>query len=299
MITDEVNGDTNLVIIECIDLPLGLKATVDFVDALDSKRNDLKAEIAILCSNTGFEKITMRKGKRKNIHLISALKADEPNAKAVIKEIVYPCVIKFEGMDFTYKWAKKFGNILEADSFDSKSITFLENPVIDWILQQAGYHLYQNPNNKSLEISNVFEPPIEVRHGQDILLAKEIQIIVRYSTEWYSQKMTIDASLGFYDYLKKRIYLGAEATQSMSVDLNRDLWEPIDFIPTSEDLVVVDRNNYVELYIIDGIPPFEPNKLPELNSLAIHNCNVPNHDEEFKERSERMLMHKAREKRIQ
>jgi len=51
-----------VVVIECKDWnrPIGIA----FIDALDSKRRDLGASIAMICSNSGFTSDALRKAAR-------------------------------------------------------------------------------------------------------------------------------------------------------------------------------------------------------------------------------------------
>src|SRR5215475_1322251 len=55
-IRGKINGKDILIVIECKDFNPKSTGKVgrEFVDALDSKRHDLGASIAMICSNSGF-----------------------------------------------------------------------------------------------------------------------------------------------------------------------------------------------------------------------------------------------------
>ena len=61
-IRGHINGQPVLVVIECKDFNLKTTGKVgrEFVYALDSKRHDLGATVAIICSNSGFTADALR-----------------------------------------------------------------------------------------------------------------------------------------------------------------------------------------------------------------------------------------------
>ena len=65
------SASPRFVYIECKDWkrPVG----IEVVDALESKRKDVNADIAILCSNSGFSADALRKAARVGIPALSAL----------------------------------------------------------------------------------------------------------------------------------------------------------------------------------------------------------------------------------
>lgn len=61
-----VNGKDFSILIECKDYDLSTtgKVGIEYVDAIDSKRQDLKIDLAMICSNSGFTEGALRKAKR-------------------------------------------------------------------------------------------------------------------------------------------------------------------------------------------------------------------------------------------
>jgi hypothetical protein len=89
VIQSVINRISKLVAIDIVDLPPGRKAGVDIIDGFDSKKMDINVDIALLCSNTGFDSIAISKAKRKQIGLISILHSGDSKVKAVIEEEIY------------------------------------------------------------------------------------------------------------------------------------------------------------------------------------------------------------------
>jgi hypothetical protein len=90
-IRGSMDGKPTLVVIECKDFDLTKSGKVGrpFIDALDSKRYDLQADAAFICSNSGFTKDALNKARRKGIGAISVLSATDSRVKVVIETEIY------------------------------------------------------------------------------------------------------------------------------------------------------------------------------------------------------------------
>ncbi len=82
-----INGEDQFVVVECKDW--NVVVGIGVVDALDSKRRDINADYALICSNSGFTPAALRKGKRVGIGMVAALKSGDENIKVVIEEEIY------------------------------------------------------------------------------------------------------------------------------------------------------------------------------------------------------------------
>lgn len=82
------NGRPYFILIECKDKTYGRsrrRVSIEEIDALDSKRKDLNADLAVLCSNTGFSGGALLKAGRVGIVAISALARRDGRAKFVVE----------------------------------------------------------------------------------------------------------------------------------------------------------------------------------------------------------------------
>ncbi len=86
-IRGRLGGKPTLVVIECKDFDLTKTGKVGrpYIDALDSKRHDLQADAALICSNSGFTVDALNKARRKGIGAISVLSAKDSRVKVVIE----------------------------------------------------------------------------------------------------------------------------------------------------------------------------------------------------------------------
>jgi Restriction endonuclease len=89
VITGEVDGQPRTVLVECKDFAPGRSVGIEYVDALDSKRDDLGLEVALLCCNAGFTAPAVRKAARVGIGLIGVMKRGDLRIRLSIAQTVY------------------------------------------------------------------------------------------------------------------------------------------------------------------------------------------------------------------
>ena len=91
LIEGSVEGVRRRVLVECKDFnpnttgPVGIR----FVDALESKRRDLAADVSFICSNAGFTTDAIRKAKRVGIGLIAVLRERDHRIRFQVREEIY------------------------------------------------------------------------------------------------------------------------------------------------------------------------------------------------------------------
>lgn len=70
------------------------------IDAADSKRRDLAADVTLICSNAGFSKDAMRKAGRVGIGLIGVMKEPDPRIRyRVFDEKRFPVILERVSVD--------------------------------------------------------------------------------------------------------------------------------------------------------------------------------------------------------
>ena len=86
-------GSAPLAVIECKDWnrPIGIA----FIDALDSKRRDIGASIAMICSNSGFTADALCKAARVGIPALAALIEGDNRIRVVVRNQIYTRIIEF------------------------------------------------------------------------------------------------------------------------------------------------------------------------------------------------------------
>jgi Restriction endonuclease len=166
-----IDGRKVLVAIECKDFRPGSTGPVGraYVDALDSKRHDLKADLAIICSNSGFTKDALSKAKRKGIGMISVLCAGDRRVKVVIEEQMY-----LRRIIFTF-WEPTFYAIGETLKFLAPAhdqILFMGRPVSSWLQLRASLIACTNPTLEHIQANFNFMNPLNCQVGSsDVALS--------------------------------------------------------------------------------------------------------------------------------
>lgn len=70
------------------------------IDAADSKRRDLAADVTLICSNAGFSKDAMRKAGRVGIGLIGVMREPDPRIRyKVFDEKRFPVILERFSLD--------------------------------------------------------------------------------------------------------------------------------------------------------------------------------------------------------
>jgi hypothetical protein len=202
------NGTPFLVAIDVIDLPLGQKADISFVDAADSKRPDTKADAIFLCSNTGFEQDAITKARRKKIGLISILHQGDKRIKAVIEEEIYLRKIDLGTLQLSFNRA-----VPDKIGFQPQECLYQGKPVYRWLEKQAALaaafqSAFQRKPRKRFLLFNFIRPTyFDVRQEQICL--HSVSIAFAPAVTWMRQTIQIDATTGIYDWVRGKLKLGS------------------------------------------------------------------------------------------
>ena len=135
LIEGSVEGVPRRVLVECKDFnpkttgPVG----IGFVDALESKRRDLAADVSFICSNAGFTADATRKAKRVGIGLIAVLRERDHRIRFQVREEIYIRRVTVHALTI--------GLLAEPavrlDGVPFEAITFRGIPVGNWVLRRA------------------------------------------------------------------------------------------------------------------------------------------------------------------
>lgn len=223
------NGQPILAVIECKDFDLKTTGKVGraFVDALDSKRHDLGASIAMICSNSGFTADALRKAKRKGIGMISVLRKDDDRVRAEIHEAIFLRRIFFGEWRFTYHGVENIAPKLGTPRIHL--VRFAGRSLDAWLQHRALLVAMANPSiTERLQASFQFNEPLMFSCEEESLLLKAVEVGFVYRTEWLCQTVRLDAAIGLYDYLRGRVRLAPSENQYVIEGINWDLAEPCD-----------------------------------------------------------------------
>jgi hypothetical protein len=195
------------VLIECKDYNPATtgKVGIGVIDALDSKRKDLGVDLAMVCSNAGFTKPAMAKARRVGICIIGALRADDRRLLFKVSDSMFSrkvtvptesCHIRFEPVP----GSQVPGNIeCQTLSFDGLSMQ-------DWFLHRIRLTVAANPIvNGFVVLDHALSRELSLQAPWGQLVVNHIFFEFSITGAWYKHHATIDASSGYYDWLRKRV----------------------------------------------------------------------------------------------
>jgi hypothetical protein len=268
-IRGQINEEEQFIVIECKDWKENVGIGV--VDALDSKRRDINADYALICSNSGFSADAIRKGKRVGIGMIAVLKSDDKNIKVVVKEEIYTKKIFIEDCKSICHFPDKLSSSKISKNCDPNDIKYNNLPVVNWIAEKQIPLVMFNPGGKKINAYYKFKKPLHFVFDSVSALVSAYEIFLQIRTTWMSQIISIDASLGVYDFIQHRTIMppGREQQYKLNgVDFGK--WKSIDFVPIERAL---DQNeNNVSLSLIENsINKIGGVDTPDLDSLIAEN----------------------------
>jgi hypothetical protein len=221
----EKYGQPHFALIECKDWkePVGIAV----IDAFDSKRRDLKADVAIVFSNSGFTQDAARKARRVGIQLASALREGDP---AVHVEIVRTFVAKRHAVTrwvMVLCWRKERQG---PDNFHPFDVEFQGLPLVNWIEQDSLRLLREHPSAKSIKAEHAFESEREFSVRKKVFPLTGFVYQIECDTGWVSQSVRENVTLGSYDFLTGRVIIPSQQAYILG-PFDRDAWEPCDAPP--------------------------------------------------------------------
>jgi hypothetical protein len=229
-----VNSSPFNALIECKDYdrtrtgPVG----ITIVDALDSKRRDLKIDIAIICSNAGFTDPAVRKAKRVGIVLIGVFRQSDGRIRHQLIDQVYFRRLKIEHLGL------RLEHVHEAATRQCTDIsaTLQGRPVANWLCHYVVAMIASNPIAGG-HYAGLFEfkrpTAFNVADGNSFVATQMFAEFI-ISGGWFEQSAVIDGTAGVYNFLRRRVWVGAGPYQFHVKDMDLTKGSPIDYPPTAE-----------------------------------------------------------------
>lgn len=261
-----IEGVRKLLAIEVVDLPKGKTAGVEIIDAFDSKKTDIRADIALVCSNTGFDSTAIRKAKRTRIGLISILHQGDPRIKAVIEEEIYLRKIHLDSMTFTYAGDP----LLPKLTIGAHDVRYDGKSVDAWLQLQAGMFSMLHP-----QVSERIRLTFNLKKATDFQVKNQrvnlgsLAIAFLPRTKWLAQTVRFDASTGIYDYLRGRVRLGGGTNSYVLNGVNFDSATPLAAPPNRNAFGVglLPGEIDITLAMIEGLDLPDGTEIPKLEPL--------------------------------
>jgi hypothetical protein len=224
------DGQDHCALVECKDWkdPVG----IGVVDALDSKRRDLGADVAVIYSNSGFTEDASRKAARLGISLCLALKAGDPRIRVLLHRDFYARARSVDHWSLIPIYNRKYP---DPDLTEPHSLLYEGMPVVNWFREKTRQILTDHPHRSHLQAEYVFRDELEFQVGDRPVWLKALVLRLQCSHGWVMQTIREDVSLGTYDFLEHRVIIPDKQVWSLG-PFDRDAWVPVESPPVETEL---------------------------------------------------------------
>ncbi|MDP3072104.1 MAG: restriction endonuclease [Opitutaceae bacterium] len=265
------------VVIECKDWnrPIG----IGFIDALESKRRDIGASVAMICSNSGFSSDALRKAARVGIPTLAALIEGDRRIRVVVREQIFTRIVDFvhHGCSIHHQAHSAGANDLLQNHY-TKEWLYCGKSLESWVagkLMRIGVHASRS---HSILLKHIFKAlvPFDIR-GTSILVSG-VDIKAKFNVQWMTQVAEIGASSGMYDYMRKVVLFGPGCFQFHLKNIDTKTWgEPIAIEEVPPHLLQHPIPTFgastpqvaMSLSMLRNMPQSDPKDAPDLDPLVL------------------------------
>ena len=228
------DGKAYFAFAECKDWqrPVGIGE----VDALDSKRRDLNADIVALYSNSGFTARAVQKARRIGINTFSAVASGDRRSRVRVNMLAYgrlvrptnllEQVIEPPGQDLPIS-----GGLGMAD------FRFEGEPVHNWVVDQLETlipeHIRDFEQSSHMIVQHQFDRTLTLDLGGGPFSVIGMQLQVDLSLEWRAKVLKVEADLGRFDAQTGLLWVPAGVPMTFR-GMDDVGWEPVEE-PTEEE----------------------------------------------------------------
>ncbi len=151
--------------------------------------------------------------------------------------------------------------------YNPNDIKYEQLPIVNWLVEKYPSLVALNQNAKTINAFYKFKEPVIFDFGTVGLLVNAYEISLQIKTVWMSQIISIDASVGIYDFIQHKTIMPPGQQQYKLNGVDFDKWKPIDFIPLEKQLEM--NENMISLSLMkNGISRIEGAGTPNLDSLV-------------------------------
>ena len=204
LIQGTIEGKPTKGLVECKDFnpkttgPVG----IGFVDALDSKRRDLHADFAMLCSNAGFTADAVRKAKRVGIAVAGVLKKGDPRLRFSVIDEIYTRKVRLGTLSLTLTGPEP----IQLSHVPFYEVLWNGEPVANWVHHRAALLIAANPIVAgTFRGTHKLLQPLTFTWTGGSAMATQLDFSFSLTGGWYSHRVEIDSTTGIYDWVLRRV----------------------------------------------------------------------------------------------
>jgi len=258
------DGQPFFALIECKDWkdPVG----VAVVDALDSKRRDLAADVSAIYSNSGFTEDAQRKASRVGISLCSAIKAGDRRIRIVLERQFYARMISVDRWSLNAFWQNDRPTLIELDPL---ALLHCGNPVVNWINEKSRQIISEHSDKPYIQAEYAFRDEVEFENRGERVYLIGLVFHLHCSTSWVRQTIREDVTLGSYDLIQRKLIIPDK--QALSIGpFATDAWEPVE--PPPPEVPIESNSIRLQLTLLRPVSPIAVANTPQLDELVLEHA---------------------------
>jgi hypothetical protein len=266
-----IDGRQQFALLECKDwkVPVDIQA----LDALHSKSLDLRADLAIIFSNSGFTRKALEKAKRLDIGAMSALVHGDQRIRPIIERVVTAKRLSVDKWHLAVFPTEDSKELLPAE-WSPNDLHYEGLPVVNWISQLSRDLLIKYEDAKKIIWTGAFLKETEFSLAGCNIMLLGLRLDMNCSKKWMSQVVREDVTAGAFDHLWKRVLVPSSQSYFLGT-FDRDRWqecappdeEAADVSPVSPQTVSTRASFHVDVVLTNHIPPLAVTGVPGLGAL--------------------------------
>ncbi|MGZ5436762.1 MAG: restriction endonuclease, partial [Pyrinomonadaceae bacterium] len=211
------DGRQYFILIECKDKTYGgsrRRVGIGEIDALDSKRRDVNADLAVLCSNTGFAAKALRKAGRVGIVAISILAHADGRAKFVVERDLFARGLSVD------RWTTLFelveDRLGDLPAYWSPTDVFFDGlPIVNWLEKHSHQLLLRYPGMRTMRERIGFSRLLRFTIKDAEVDCAGFVLTLFCSHCWLRQKVREDLTLGYFNHISELFTIPAGQSWSL------------------------------------------------------------------------------------
>jgi hypothetical protein len=257
------HGRPFFTLVDCKDWrrPVGIGA----IDALESKRRDLAADLAVVFSNSGFTRPAIRKATRVGIDCASALVAGHKRVRPILeREFVAPR-LSVDRYSIEVFFPKEFAASFPATT-DMQDLTTQGLPVVNWIQGKSAELLRLHPGNFHIVATYAFKQPTEFDLSRVPLLLTGLRLRLWCSKKWYAQRVSVDVSTGLYDHITGKVVIPDQQSYLLGPFSFKD-WHEVDAQTVEDEPELAPGEFSLKMTLMNPVRGVPRKAVPDIDAL--------------------------------
>lgn len=256
-----IDGKRQFVLIECKDWtrPIG----IGVIDALESKRRDLQADLAILYSNSGFTRQALRKAQRVGIKATSALAHGDERIKVKLQGNWIAKALSIDSWNFIF-FPSEPSDFNLPQNFGPGDLTYHDRPVVNWFATISTEILREHEDATTIQVVYAFREVCEFSFLGIPLRLRGLGFLLKCSKKWLSQIVEADVTLGLYDHMRQRVVIPDQQGYMLG-PIDPQKWEEIEEGWTDDD---IEQGTFdLQMTLYNPVRLIEGRDAPDIDAL--------------------------------